>query len=73
MASEARPIIQYIEGSGIHEYHEASAEVYLPLKAPHSVVIFEMVNLESIDRLSNVSSDPVNSIAWLRTSSLLHV
>lgn len=36
-----------------------------------SVVIFAIVNRASTGRLLMVSSDPVNSIAWFNTSSLL--
>lgn len=62
-------------GTALVQYQRCLFEIAfeLPLKAPHSVVMLEMVSLESMDRLSKVSSDPVNSIAWLRTSSLLDV
>ena len=41
-----------------------------PESAPHSVVMFAMVKRSSMERLLIVSSGPVNSIAWFRTSSL---
>src|SRR5438046_2252820 len=42
-----------------------------PERAPHSVVMFAMARRSSIGRLQRVSGEPANSMAWLRTSSLL--